>query len=159
MRQPVRRRPLHRQQAAEDLVLALRAALEHLQAARDGVLDRLVIAAFEMQQRNVLERAPVASVQSLLVLYEERAGDRPAVALGDHEREVVRQRGADPQEEIEAQIRARAVLGVRAAVAAVEKLPVAPLDRISLPPRKRNAGFPHLAALLPDVLATRVRQA
>src|SRR5262245_44344232 len=159
MRQPVRRRALDRQQAAEDLVLALRAAFEHLQAVRDRVFDRLVVAAFEMQQRHVLERAPVTSVEPVFVLDEERACDRPARALGDHQREVLRQRGADAQEEIQAEIGARAVLGVGAAVAAVEELPVPALDRLPLEPRKRNPRLAHPPALLADVLAPLVRHA
>jgi len=59
MRQPVRRVRLHRQQSAKQLVLALRAAFEQRQPVRNGVFDRLVVAAFEVQQRNVLRRAPV----------------------------------------------------------------------------------------------------
>src|SRR6188474_2783080 len=64
--EPVRRGPLDRQQAAEDLVLALRAAFEHLQPAGDRILDSLVVAALEMQQRHMLERAPVAPVKGAL---------------------------------------------------------------------------------------------
>ena len=67
MRQPVRRRRLDRQKAAPELVLSLRAAFEGLQAPRDGVLDRLVVAAFEVQQRHVLERPPIAPINGVLI--------------------------------------------------------------------------------------------
>src|SRR5688572_13066964 len=70
--EPVGGKRLDRHQSAEDLVLSLRAALEDLQAAADRVLDRLVVAALEMQQRHVLERAPIAAVEGLAVEQEER---------------------------------------------------------------------------------------
>src|SRR5688572_6423781 len=85
MRKPVRRRRLDRHQAAPQLVLALRAALEHLQALRDRVLDRLVVAALEVQQRHVLERAPVTTVKRFIVLDEKCGSDRAAAALGDEQ--------------------------------------------------------------------------
>ena len=59
MRQPVRRVRFHRQQAAEQLVLPLRAALEEARAVGDGEFDRLVVAALEVEQRDVLLRSPV----------------------------------------------------------------------------------------------------
>jgi hypothetical protein len=134
-------------------VLALRAALEHLQPAADGKLDRLVIAALEVQERHVLERAPVAPVERGFVPEEERGSNRLAAALGDEQRQVAGQRGADAQEEVQAEIGARAMLGVGPAVAAVEELPVPPFDRVSFQPREGNAGFAHAVTLLADLLA------
>src|SRR5688572_3117882 len=71
VRKPVRRRCLNRQKTAPELVLALRPAFEHLQALRDGELDRLVIAALEVQKRHVLDRAPVAAIERLFIVDEE----------------------------------------------------------------------------------------
>ena len=88
MREPVGGKRLHRQQAAEELVLALRAALEGFELAANGVLDRLVVAALEVQQRHVLHRAPVAAVEHALVAQEECTGDRPRVALRKHHHDV-----------------------------------------------------------------------
>src|SRR5260221_5011209 len=67
VREPVRRKRLHRQQAAEQLVLALRAAFEGRYFPGDRVLDRLVVAALEMQERDVLHRTPVAAVKAVRV--------------------------------------------------------------------------------------------
>src|SRR6478736_5606508 len=50
-----------RQVAARDLVLALRAGLDMREAALDGEIDRLVVADLEMQERMMLDRAPVAA--------------------------------------------------------------------------------------------------
>ena len=52
-----------RQVAARDLVLALRAGLDARELVRDRVVDRLVVAELEMQERMVLDRAPVAAEQ------------------------------------------------------------------------------------------------
>src|SRR6266852_2541777 len=51
--------------AARDLVGALRARLDHLQALLDRVLDRLIVADLEMQERPVLDRAPIAAIDRL----------------------------------------------------------------------------------------------
>src|SRR5258708_37358171 len=71
VREPVRRKRLHRQQAAEELVLALRAAFEGGYFPADRVLDRLVVAALAMQQRQVLHRAQEADVESVPVWQAE----------------------------------------------------------------------------------------
>src|SRR5438094_2206733 len=159
MREPVGGKRLHRQQAAEELVLALRAALEGFELAGNGVLDRLVVAALEVQQRHMLQRAPVAAVERALIAQEERTGDRPRVALREHHRDVRGQRGAQPHEEFEAEIRRRAVRGIGAAVAAIEELPVLAPDRGPFEPAKRDARLVYAAALLADVLAPGVREA
>src|SRR5438477_6090361 len=49
----------NRQIAAGELVLALGAGLDTLELAIDGKLDGLVIAALEMQERVVLDGAPM----------------------------------------------------------------------------------------------------
>src|SRR6185503_20146022 len=159
VREPVRRGRFDRQQPAPQLVLALRAALEHGKPLADRLLDRLVEAALEVKQRHVLDRAPVASVERGLVLDEERSRDRAAVALRDEQRQVLRQRGPEAQEEVQAEIGARAVLGVSAAVAAVEEFPVAPLDAGAFEPPANNPGFLHPPALLADFLAPLARPA
>ena len=51
-----------RQVAARQLVLALRAGLDPREPVRDRVVDGLVVAELEMQERVVLDRAPVAAV-------------------------------------------------------------------------------------------------
>src|SRR5690606_1137303 len=72
---------------------------------------------------------------------------------------VLRQRRSNAQEGIEVQVGHRAVRGVGGAIAAVEKLPVAPPDGRALPPAESYSRLAHLAALLADVLAPRVAHA
>ena len=50
--------------AAGDLVLALGAGLDAGELVRDRVFDRLIIAELEMQERMVLDGAPVAAEQA-----------------------------------------------------------------------------------------------
>src|SRR6202171_6595780 len=50
-----------RQVAARDLVFALRAGLDGFEAAPDRKVDGLIIADLEMQERMMLDRAPVAA--------------------------------------------------------------------------------------------------
>src|SRR5262245_20602211 len=70
MREPVRRQHLDRHQAAEDLVFTLCSSFKYFYLFLNGELDRLVVAAVEVQQRHVLERAPVTSIERLLVAQE-----------------------------------------------------------------------------------------
>ncbi len=59
----VRRIGGDRQIAARELVLALGAGLDAGELVRDGEFDRLVVAELEMQERVVLDAAPVAAEQ------------------------------------------------------------------------------------------------
>src|SRR6266850_1392380 len=63
---PMRREGRHRHVAALDLVIALRARLDPLQAVRDGVVDGLVVAGLEMQEGVALQAAPVAAVERIV---------------------------------------------------------------------------------------------
>ena len=51
-----------RQIAARQLVLALGAGLDARQLVGDRVVDRLIVAELEMQERMVLDGAPVAAI-------------------------------------------------------------------------------------------------
>ena len=72
---PVGRVGRGRPVAARELVLALRAGLDARQAVGDGPIDRLVVAELEMQERLLLDRAPVAAVERVGADEIERAGD------------------------------------------------------------------------------------
>ena len=63
MRNVMRRMHGHRPIATGQLVLALRACLDHPQLAVDGEVDRLMIANLEMQEGVVLDAAPVAPIE------------------------------------------------------------------------------------------------
>ncbi len=69
-----------RQVAARDLVLALRAGLDRLQAARNRKIDRLVVADLEMQERVMFDRAPVAAEQGVGADEIDGAGDPASAA-------------------------------------------------------------------------------
>ena len=69
-------------EAARDLVLAAGAALEDLHAAGDALVDRVVVADVEVQERVLLEAAPIAAVEMRRRGDVEGAGDELAVALG-----------------------------------------------------------------------------
>jgi hypothetical protein len=64
-----------RQVAARDFVLALRAGFNMLQPAPDREVDGLIITDFEMQERMMLDRAPVAAEQRLGADEVDRACD------------------------------------------------------------------------------------
>src|SRR5258708_3475099 len=64
-----------RQVSARQLMLALGAGFHRFQAALDGKVDRLVIADLEMQERMVLDRAPVAAEQRVRSDEIDGAGD------------------------------------------------------------------------------------
>src|SRR5690348_12182929 len=102
--QPVRRLRLDWQEPAEKLVLALRTALEYFEPPGNRVLDRLVIAAFEVQQRQRAQRSPVAAVERGRIAEEERGRERLAIAARDQQRRALRQRIPDAQEEIQVQV-------------------------------------------------------
>src|ERR1700759_3712181 len=64
-----------RQISARELVLALRAGLDHLEAARNREFDGLIVADLEMQERMMLDRAPVAPEQRARADEIDRACD------------------------------------------------------------------------------------
>src|SRR3954466_2476501 len=158
MSEPVCRQRLHRHQAAEQLVLALGAAFEHLDAAADRELDRLVIAAFEVQQRHVLDRAPIAAIQGSGVPEKQGRGNRPALAFGQHHRQIPGHTFAEAQKKLQVEVGARAVCRIGRAVAAIEEFPMASLDRLALEPAQRDACLAYAAPLLANILAPRMAQ-
>ena len=56
---------------------------------RDRVVDRLVIAELEMQERVMLDGAPVAAEQSVRADEIDGAGDPAPGALGHHQHDAV----------------------------------------------------------------------
>ena len=97
----------HRQEAARDLVLALRTGFEDPQAFAQAVVDALVVAGLEMQAGRSLARAPVATVQAC----RRRAGTarRRSVSPSRSARirhQLPRHRAREVMEEIQGQGRA-----------------------------------------------------
>src|SRR5580765_3348868 len=110
-----------RHESPRELVLALRAALEHTDTALYAELQRLVVADLEMQQRHVADRAPVAAVQHERRENIEGARDWLPIELGKHHQEVFGKRLAEPAEELEIEIGGRVMRVIRVVVAAREK--------------------------------------
>src|SRR5687768_16933484 len=111
-----------------------------------------------MQQRNVLERTPVPAIEDSLGDEIERGCDSAPVALGEDQQRVLRQRCADAQEELQVQVRFRAVRGIGAPVAALEEFPVLAPDLRAAQPAERDARLAYAAPLLADRLAPPVGQ-
>src|SRR5215471_2704856 len=93
-----------REVAARELVLALRAGLHALEPARDGVFDGLVVAELEMQERVVLDRAPIASVERLGADEIDGAGDPPPRAAGHDKQDALAHGLAGKGEELAGEI-------------------------------------------------------
>src|SRR5262245_59742359 len=88
-------------QTARHLVLALRAALEHRDAARDAIFDCLVVAALEMQHGQVLDRSPMPPVELVAVADVQCGRYRCARAPRQYQHGVMRKRAAEPQEKLQ----------------------------------------------------------
>src|SRR5262249_43398548 len=122
--QPVRRPCLGWHEPARELVLALGSAFERADASLDAEFQRLVVAGFEVQQRNVGDRAPVTAVERFARENVERAGDRLSVEFDEYHQHVPGQRFAEAPEKIQLEIGRRVVRAVGAVVAAREETPV-----------------------------------
>ena len=83
--------------AARQLVLALCAGLGARNAVLDGVIDGLVVSHLEMQERVVLQRAPVAAIEAIAADQMEGAGDLACPSLGQHDEAAIPHR-AHPQQ-------------------------------------------------------------
>src|SRR5260370_5707818 len=93
-----------RQIAACDLVLALGAGLDGLQAAPDRKIDGLIVADLEMQKRVMFDRAPVAAEQRIGADEIDGAGDPAAVAPGHHQQHVLGHALADARGEATSEV-------------------------------------------------------
>ena len=89
MGDPVGRPGLHRFIAPGELVPALRSGLDPLQAARDRNVDRLIIAQFEVQERPLDQRAPIAAIERVRPGEVERPGHRLPVEIGEDQHHAV----------------------------------------------------------------------
>ena len=66
-------------------MLAPRTGLEGVEAARDRVFDRVVVADVEVEKRALLDRAPVATEEPISAADVERARDRTTRVARDHD--------------------------------------------------------------------------
>src|SRR3546814_20052215 len=77
------------QVAAGQLVFTLGAGFDAGQAVPDRIVDRLVIAAFEMQEGVMLDAAPVAAIQAVVAQHVPGTGDPLAVAARHPQHDTV----------------------------------------------------------------------
>ena len=149
----MRRLRRHRQVAARQLVLALRAGLDHLQPLGDREVDRLVVADLEMQEGVVLDAAPVAAVKRVRADEVDRAGDVAAVALGHDQQHVVGHALADQREEFAVEVGPAPFAAAGVHVEGEELVPGAFGQVAAGQPVDRDAVGQRLAALLLQRLA------
>ena len=151
--EPVRRRRARRLEAARELVFALRARVEELQAARDAVLDALVIAGLEVQRIFLSRRAPVAAVEPATALEEDRRRNRRARALRHLDDDRAGQRGGDPHQELDVEVVPVAVAQERALGKAEDRVPQAGVDVFAGERAEGDARFLDLAPFALRLLA------
>ena len=70
-------------------MLPLRPRLDAREFVLDRVLDRLIVAQLEVQERMMLDRAPMATVERIAAEEIDRAGDPASVALGHEENDAI----------------------------------------------------------------------
>ena len=142
-----------RQISARELVLTLRAGLDDLEAALDREFDRLIVADLEMQERMMLDRAPVAAEQRVRADEVDRARDPATVAFRHHQQHVIAHAFADQREECARQIRPSPFARAGLHVEGEERVPRLFGDVLAGEPVDGDAGGDRLAALALDRLA------
>src|ERR1700722_11318908 len=91
--------------AARELVLTLRTGLDGLEVPLNRKIDRLIVADLEMQERVMLDRAPVTAEQGIGPDKIDGAGDPAAIALGHDQQHVFGHVLADQRKERAGQVR------------------------------------------------------
>src|SRR6185437_13661619 len=144
------------QEAARELVHALRAGLEPMQPTPQAEVDALVIAKFEMQARRLFERAPVAAVQGVGAGQEQRARDDAAFVARERDVRMLRKSRAEVAEEIQRQGRRVAFLVEGVGIEVMHRAPVVVAQRTAVAELALDAGVRDLRALAADSAAALV---
>ena len=95
----------HRLITARDLVLALGARLDALEALLDRPLDGAVVAELKMEEGDLLDAAPIAPLKRVGADEIQRAGNAPGAAIGEEQQNLVPNALADKIEEGAGKIR------------------------------------------------------
>ena len=148
----------HRQVAAGELVLALGAGLDASQFLRDRELDGLVVADLEMQERVVLDRAPVAAVERVRADEIDGAGDPAAGALRHDQDDAVGHALADQRIELAGEVGAAPFARAGLHVEVEERVPGLLGQVAAGQPMHGDAVLQRVAALALDGLALARRQ-
>ena len=75
--------------AARDLVLALRACFDPRYFVGERIIDGLIVAELEVQERVMLDRAPVAAEQGMRTKKVDSPCDPPAGAFGHDQHDAL----------------------------------------------------------------------
>ena len=154
----MRRIGRHRHVAARQLVLALRAGLDPRELVLDREIDRLIVAQLEMQERVVLDRAPVAAVERVAADEVDRARDVAPGALRHHQQHLVAHGLADQRIELAREIRPAPFARAGLHVEREERVPDAFGQIGAGEPVHLDAVFQRARALAPDRLALARRE-
>src|SRR5689334_12146843 len=142
-----------RQISARELMLALRTGLDDLQPVLDREIDRLIVADLEMQERMMLDRAPVAAEQGVGADEVDRARDPSAVTLGHDKENVLAHALADQRKELAREIRPAPSARTGLHVETEEGVPCVLGDVFTGQAVNADVGCDRLAALTLDRLA------
>ena len=143
-----------RLETANQLVLALGAGIEALQAMADGVLHALVETGFEVQPIKLRQATPVAPIQAVAADQAKGHGYGAAGLMGQHHADHLRHAFGQQAEKGTGQVRRLAAYPVGIGVAQVDEIPLdftqlmafAPLELDTLP-RHLLSFLAHLFAL------------
>src|SRR5579863_4429163 len=154
-RQPVLGPGVGGLEATTDLVLALGAGVEMLQALADAVFDALVVAGLEMQAVELLFRAPVATVECVAASKADSGGHRCAVQEREAHYQACWQGFLQLIEERALQVGRAAALEVSGRIEAIERIHETDIELGTAEYSHLDAGFGdpppfpvHLLALL-----------
>ena len=141
------------QVAARELVLALGPGLDPLQPVCDRVVDGLIVADLEMQERVVLDRAPIAAVERIGADEIDGACDPAAGAARHHQQDAVAHSFADDRKEFAGEIGPAPFARAGFHVEGEEGVPDALRQVVAGEPVDLDAGAQRFLALPPDRLA------
>src|SRR5262249_10193577 len=114
--------------AARELVFTLSARFHTRELQLDGELDGLVIAKLKMQERDVSNTAPVATIKCFTADEIERGGHRMPVFLGNEEHAMFGHSFAEQREEVAVEVRRAPFARAGVLVAAEKEVPIARCD-------------------------------
>ena len=150
---PVRRVRLHREEAAQELVLALGAGVEAGEPVPDAVLDQAVVADLEVQAAVLLGAAPVAAEEGIAAREAVGAGHVAPAAPREHEEDPIGERRRHRDEEREGQRGVSPFAVVGGAVQRVVRAPVRLGGGVAVVDLDLDRGRRRVPALAPDLLA------
>src|SRR5262245_38214798 len=142
-----------RNEAARDLVLALRSRLEPSEPLANAVVDALVVAGLEVETMEVGAAAPVAAVERRAAAEADRHGDRHAVVSCQHDEQVLRHRRRDRSKELAVQVRLAAAAPKRARVELEDCVPVGRRRLVAAQVLEHDAGLGNAPSLALGFLA------